>query len=313
MKQHQKEHLESVKKLTGKTESLKQENDTLTAEIKTLKDQHVAEKDKIYGELISLKQQFETALADVERSEAAYKRIVEEKELLQAQTCSFSEENANLKARVEEQLAIHNHLKSRLETVQRTNSEQAGQLSQLQEELAKRHVSSFSAHIHRLEAENRDFAAKITSLELERDSLTHHRNQIELTCQNAIKDRASMKHQVTALELEIEQLKSAQTLERNKTADQVRSETEREQLLLQLQDDVKMLNISCQTKDETISGLQEKFKKAELTSLKRISINLDQESKTNYLEKVQELEQRNRSIGQQLIEVGQDKRLLVLM
>jgi hypothetical protein len=82
----------------------------------------------------------------------------------------------------------------------------------------------------------------------------------------------------------------------------LRLEVETKDQLRQSQDDMKMLNISLETRDEQIASLFNKLKMRELEILKQTEVKSFMQEKGN------ELEAKIRSLSNQLIEVGQDRR-----
>ncbi|KAI8916330.1 hypothetical protein EDD86DRAFT_244256 [Gorgonomyces haynaldii] len=266
----QVQDLESNNKhLKTQLETLKTENNELSLEIRSYKG------DKSYGELMSLKQQYENARAEAQRAEQSYKRVLDEMEQLQGQIAGHNQEQSVLKSRIEEQLAIHGHLKQRLEASQKTT-----EIANLTEQLDKKSIGAFEQQIQKLELANRELTAKVAGYDLEKETLVFTRQQAEKEHQNA--------------------LKQTKIQERHKSNEQLKADAEREQLLSQLQDDMKMLKIASDTKDETLQTHLQRIKQLELQLLK-----------SNQVDRIQELDQRIRNQSQQLVELGQDKRLLM--
>ena len=290
-------------KLEAKVSANDQQIVDLNGEIDALKTKAATEKDKIYGELIKIKEENSVLIAEKQRSEASYHRILSEMETYQLQFVTNQEESAKLKVKLDEQVLVNIQISASLQKANLVKAELQDQIEHLKQDLLISSTQASKSFYRDLESENKELAAKVATLILEKESLVQLQKNVDGACQSAVKEKTALKQSNNLLLLEKENLerKLEQAL-RQKGTDQ-RKDTEKEEAFIHNAGELKMLKITIESKEAAILALTERVKAYEINILKQ------QELKSVQNESLQELESRIRRLTQQTIELGQDNRL----
>ncbi|KAI9089409.1 hypothetical protein DFS34DRAFT_639692 [Phlyctochytrium arcticum] len=282
--------------------SLTQERDTLTTDLKTMKDMHNSEKDGLYHTIHSLRQENENLKAEGKRWELSYERCREEKEILGANAAEIKSEIEKLNGQVQEQLTINDKLKRKYEEMSREKQRLEAKL----ENTGKPDEDVIDpSQIEGLEATIRDLRTQLNQAQTMQQQSDHLRLKISADCSDLVKLNVELRGEIDSLRDQLRREKdrrddkSRGRAEWMKEAEREREEGER------FRDEVGMYRIKIEVGEKKNLELIEKMKVAE------IALQKATEARAALNERIKSLENRLHEQTLQLVQVNQDKSLLV--
>ncbi|KAJ3037745.1 hypothetical protein HK097_003424, partial [Rhizophlyctis rosea] len=281
------------------------DRDEALREIRALKDTHTTEKDSQNQSLIALRKKHEVAQSESARLQLSYDRCANEKQAIQVEKARCEEELAKYKQQVDEQLALNEKMKGRVEELRGVNASLQSQIETLQITIDTSTSTHLTSRVKDLEAENLSLRTDVKQAETRAKQEEHLRMKIAEDCSELVKTNVGLKKEVEDVamrlrkELAAREAKVTKRQDQLKELEQIRGDFER------LKDDFGMLKISADAKDRKIGELTGQLKTVEATLNKAV------EARTVMAERITELEDRIRSQELEIIQLGQDKSLLI--
>ncbi|KAJ3041743.1 hypothetical protein HDV00_008831 [Rhizophlyctis rosea] len=281
------------------------DRDDAVRENRALRDTHTTEKDTLNSSLISLRKKHEVAQSECARLQLSYDRCASEKQAALAEKARVEEEMMKYKAQVEEQLQLNERMKGRCEELRGVNLQLQTQIETLQIALDASSSTSLGTRVKELEAEVLTLRTDVKQAETRCKQEEHLRMKIAEDCSELVKSNVSLKKEVEDVagrlrkELASREAKVTKRQDQLKELENVKAELDR------LKDDFGMLRISADAKDRKIGELTSQIKTQEA------GVNKAIEARTVMAERITELEERVRQQELEIIQLGQDKSLLI--
>ncbi|KAJ3260629.1 hypothetical protein HK103_000239 [Boothiomyces macroporosus] len=300
-----------IKEIKAKEESLKleieafkKEKNELQEELNQLKERYSSSKDALNGDIIAAKQKYDTAAAQVSHLTLSYERVLQEKEQLYQTNLNLQCESNALKLKIEEQLAIHNHVELSIQKSQASRAHDSQRIKELEQKLEELNVDGFTREISDLQTKISRLMADLKCESLEKQALIDQQIQLKEATKVAIQRSSMLEQEIDSLKLRVDRENKIGSSKRAKSEASVREEQEKAEQLCQLENQVKMLKISVETKEANIEALCQRVKSAEIAALKH------SENFTVIKEKHDNLEQLNMKRAHEIVQLGQDKSIL---
>ncbi|KAI8813011.1 hypothetical protein BJ742DRAFT_865963 [Cladochytrium replicatum] len=332
----QESHKKEIKRLEEKLDLVKNENqlqsiniatlekerDELNSQLRNYRDQTTHEKEKTYGELLSTRKKLEVTQSDYNRLDISYKRQSQEKLQIQANLVVSQDECRKFKDQVDEQLQINQNLKNKIEELYKANAQLLTRVEDMESSVLSFDMDSHKAQIRELQAEKIVLQTEIKQAEQLRQQEEHLRLKISQDCADLVKANVTLKNELEDVQRRVRRVSSdpfswqyfvydgpkefeqrEDKVKRRqdyiKEAESLRDEVSR------LKDDISMGRISIDNKERKIHELTQQCRQTE------IALNKALEARTMLDERIMDLEGRIKIQEQELIQLGQDKGLLV--
>ncbi|KAJ3382534.1 hypothetical protein HDU92_004698 [Lobulomyces angularis] len=253
-------------------QNVEKERQELIEANKQIKEHNTAEKDKIYGEALSFRKKLQTSQSDLSRMELQYQRINTERQKFQTENGSLKEE-------------------SQIEDVHATYS--------------TFDLDAHKARIGELQLVIKELRSQVQIAETRQQQEEHLRMRAMEDCSELVRANVGLKTELEDVqrrlrkEFEQREEKLRHKQEKIKDVEIAREEVSR------LKDDLTMLKISTDAKDNKIYELLSKNKSVEGALTKALDTQRVLE------DRIIDLENRIRIGEGEVIQLGQDKSLLI--
>ncbi|KAJ3096373.1 hypothetical protein HDU97_005942 [Phlyctochytrium planicorne] len=315
----QESHKKEIQKMTELMEQLRQENhmqslnlqaiekerEQLRRDLKNMHDHQNTEKDRMYGELLALRKKAEITACEHARLEKTHKRFLAEKQQLESAAVHAQEDARKYRDQVEELLHINATLKIRVEELHKTNTIIQSRLDDHEAAASLEELEACKSRIAELVAERTQLLCEAQQAETLAKQEEHLRMRISQDCADLVKANVTLKAELENVqrrlkkELEYREQKVRRKQDQLKEADDARHD------LGKLKDEFAMQRIAIDNKDRKINELTAQIKSMEHS----ITIAMDMRSVLE--DRLAEMESRVRTQENELIQIGQDKSLLI--
>ncbi|KAI9209238.1 uncharacterized protein BJ171DRAFT_111617 [Polychytrium aggregatum] len=284
---------------------LEKERDEARDQMRETRETQITEKDKIYGEVIALRKKMEIIQADHNRMEAAHKRMIKEKQEMQALTLE-AEANANKwKDQVEEQLHINQTLKSRIEELHKLNTQLQTKLEDADASMLSWDIESQKVRIAELMREKIDLQTELKQIETVRNQDEHMRLKIQQDCSELIKVNVTLKAELDDTQRRLRKEFEQRDEKGRRRQDQAKEVEIMREELAKIRDDLSMAKISVDNKDRKLSEVGQQLRATEA------ALAAANEARSAFEERIRDLDSRLQEQEHELIQLGQDKSLLI--
>ncbi|KAJ3067201.1 hypothetical protein HDU98_009601 [Podochytrium sp. JEL0797] len=270
-------------------QSTQKEADELKDELKSIREHHTSEKDKLYGELLAHRKKSEIATNEHQRLSKTHQRIAMEKQQHQITMQHALEDAKKYRDQVEELLHINATLKVRVEELHKLNTNVQSKLDDHDANVLGDELQSERNRSQDLRKENEVLMVEMQQAVTRAKQEEHMKLRIAQDCEELVK----------ANEFESREKKLQKRQDHFKEQDELKEEFNR------LKDEYSMLKISVDNKDRRVQDLR-----AQVNSMEN-ALNTALETRNILEERCEELESRAKSQETELIQIGQDKSLLI--
>ncbi|KAJ2997998.1 hypothetical protein HDV02_005000 [Globomyces sp. JEL0801] len=291
-------------KLKAELEDLIKKNLEMKENIKELEDKSVADKDQLRGDLIASKQKHEELTANVAHLNIAYERVNKERESIAIDYSELRSESKQFKQKIDEQIAINEELIHSLEKCQQSNQAQSARLHDLELTIDGIDVESYKKQINDLQNKLAKSVSDFQSERLEKENILSLQTQLKETAKQHIQKSTKLESELDLIRIELDKERNLNKSKRSMGFQDSRIEDDKMEKIIQLQNQLKMAKISCETKDRMIETLSQNVKTLEKEQIK------DAETLKSTLEKLDQFDALNRNRSHELIQLGQDKSIL---
>ncbi|KAJ3213985.1 hypothetical protein HDU67_002244 [Dinochytrium kinnereticum] len=263
------------------------------------------EKDRMYGELLALRKKAEVTASEHARLEKTHTRFMAEKQQLESAAMHAQEDARKYRDQVEELLHINATLKIRVEELHKTNTIIQSRLDDHEAAASLDELDACKVRIAELVAERTQLLCEAQQAETLAKQEEHLRLRISQDCADLVKANVTLRSELENVqrrlkrELEYREQKVKRKQDQLKEADDARHD------LGKLKDDYAMQKIALDNKDRKINEITASIKSMEHS----ITIALDMRSVLE--DRLSEMESRVRAQENELIQIGQDKSLLI--
>ncbi|KAJ3125467.1 hypothetical protein HK101_005925, partial [Irineochytrium annulatum] len=286
-------------------ETIGKEKEDLKRELKSIKDHHNTEKDRLYGELLTIRKKTDILESDRARLEKTHAKILSERSQLESQTHHAVEDARKYREQVEDLLQINATLKSRVEELHRAHTAIQSQIEDHAASGTALELEACHARIAELTAERTQLLCDAQQADTLAKQEEHLRSRVAGDCAELVKANVTLRQ-----ELEDVQRRLREELERREAGIRRRQEKataveEARDELGRLKDEMAMLRISADNRSRKIADLTAHIKSMEN------AMNLAMETRSVLEDKLTEMEARVNSQEKELIQLSQDKGLLI--
>lgn len=315
----QENNSKEIKRRDDQVEMLRSQNDALNVtldmvekdreqlkeELQMIKDNQIGEKDKIYGELITLKKKLEITQADHARMDITYKRIIKEKQELQAIAFNAESDAKKWREQVEEQLSINDSMKSRVDDLHKTITRLEIQIEDSKSNAMQWELDSLKSRIVDLNKVKIELQTELQTMEVQSRQDETSRLKLSQECQELIKSNVTLKSELDDAQKRLKQEYEFKEEKGRRRQDQVKEVEILREESRKSKDELAMAKISIDNKDRKITEMGSKLRSTEA------ALNAAIEARTAFEERIKDLESRLHDQEQELIQLGQDKSLLI--
>ncbi|KAJ1560902.1 hypothetical protein HK096_006775, partial [Nowakowskiella sp. JEL0078] len=285
--------------------TLEKENEELQSQVKTGRDHFVSEKDKIYGEVLTLRKKLEVAQSDASRMELTIRRLNHEKQNLQTNAVTHQDETTKYKEQVEEQLQINTNLKSKIDDMYKSNASLQAKLDDVESSVLSFDLESLQTQVKDLQKDKISLQSEVRQAEALQQQEEHLRVKISQDFAEIVKLNVTLKN-----ELEDNQRRMRREFEGREDRVKKRQDHIKDTELLRedisrLKDEITMNKIALDNKERKVNEISQQCRQLEIALHKAL------EGRTLFEERIMELEERLRTQEQELIQLSQDKNLLI--
>ncbi|KAI8833371.1 hypothetical protein BC829DRAFT_407860 [Chytridium lagenaria] len=286
-------------------QAIEKDREDLKKDLKNMRDHQNTEKDRLYGELLALRKKAEITASEHQRLEKTHSRFLAEKQQLESAAMHAQEDARKYRDQVEELLHINATLKIRVEELHKANTIIQSRLEDHEAAASLDELDACKARIAELVAERTQLLCEAQQAETLAKQEEHLRMRISQDCADLVKANVTLKAELENVqrrlkkELEYREQKVRRKQDQLKEADDARHD------LGKLKDDYAMQKIALDNKDRKINEITAQIKSMEHS----ITIAMDMRSVLE--DRLAEMESRVRTQENELIQIGQDKSLLI--
>jgi chromosome segregation ATPase len=279
----------------------------------SLKEHNISEKDKLYGEALSLRKKLQASQSDLSRMELHYQRINSERQKLMSENSQLEAESKKFTFQIDEQLAINTALKSRAEELRKSNS-------QLTSSLEDVHAMYSSYDLDKNQAMLKDSEKFIVDLKSQLAVAETRQKQEETLRHRVMEDCSELVKQTVNVKAELEDVQRRLRKEFEQREEKIRHKQDRlkdfeaaREELARNNDDLQMSRISIESKEGKINELVQKVYNFFYQKNKSVESALTKALDTQRVmeDRIIDLENRLRIGESEVIQLGQDKSLLI--
>ncbi|KAL3894475.1 MAG: hypothetical protein SGCHY_005256, partial [Lobulomycetales sp.] len=281
------------------------EKQELSDALAAVKEHTIGEKDKLYGEALSLRKRLQASQSDLSRMELHYQRINSERQKLLTEASKNESERKKFTFQIEEQLGINTALKSRVEELRKANSDLSSSLEDVHAMYSSYDLDKNQTQIKDLNKQLIDFKSQIAIAET-------RQKQEEALRHRSMEDCSELVKQNVAIKSELEDVQRRLRKEFEQREEKIRHKQDRlkdfeaaREELARNKDDLQMSRISIETKEAKIHELIQKNDSIESALTKALDTQRVME------DRIIDLENRLRIGESEVIQLGQDKSLLI--
>lgn len=298
--------MKSEQRLNGLNhQNVERERDELAEAVKSIKEHHATEKDKLYGEAIGMRKKYETAQADLARMELQFQRVNNEKQKLLTSHGSSSGEIMRLKDQVEEQLKINDSLKTRVDELRKHCSELESNLEDANASFASYDMEENKLRMKELVDTIADLKTQIQTMEVRMKQEEHMKRRVMEDCSELVKNNTNLKCELEDVQRRLKKEYDQREQKLKQRQDKIKDAESAKEELGRIRDELSMAKISAESKDRRIHDLSQQCKSLEAALTKAIDTQKVLE------ERIVDLETRSNNSENELIQLGQDKSLLI--
>ncbi|KAJ3334370.1 hypothetical protein HDU76_000063 [Blyttiomyces sp. JEL0837] len=286
-------------------DTLEREMEEMRNDVRSMKEQQATEKDKLYGELIAARKKSEIVSAEHARLEKVHSRLLMEKQQLAGTSMHAQDDARKYREQVDELLQLNASLKVRIEELQKEHSLLTSKLDDYNARSLDHEIQSQKTHLEDLRRENVSLIATTEQAQTRAKQEEHLRLRIAQDCEMLVKSNTEMKAELEEVQRRLRKEFQSREQRLNKKKEQIREAEEVREELARLRDEFALQKVALDTKDRKLHDL-----KAQTISLEK-TLNTALETRNMLEERVDELESRVRAQESDLIQIGQDKSLLV--
>ncbi|ORY46064.1 hypothetical protein BCR33DRAFT_784173 [Rhizoclosmatium globosum] len=274
-------------------QAAQKECEELKDEIKKIREHHTAEKDKLYGELLAHRKKSEIAISEHQRLQKTHQRNAVERQQQQTTLQHAIDDAKKYRDQVEELLHINATLKVR---------------SKLDDHDANILGDELQAEKNRsadLRKENENLMIEMQQAVTRAKQEEHMKLRVVQDCEELVKANVTLKNELEEVQRRLRREFEAREQKIQKRSDHIREADELKQEFNRVKDEYAMLKISIDNKDRKIQDLR-----AQVNSMEN-ALNTALETRNILEERCEELEDRAKAQERDLIQIGQDKSLLI--
>ncbi|KAJ3131890.1 hypothetical protein HK100_005920 [Physocladia obscura] len=301
----QENHKRELKKFEDQIEKMKmneqilnlnlQTNQTecneLKSELKSLKDHHTNEKDKLYGELLAHRKKSEIATSEHARLQKTQQRLSLEKQQQQSTMQHALDDAKKYRDQVEELLHINATLKSKLDD---HNANILGE-----------ELESEKSRLNDLRKDNEVLMIEIQQALTKAKQEEQMKLRIAQDCEELVKSNVTLKNELEEVQRRLRREFESREQKIQKRQDSIRESEEIKEEFNRIKDEYSMLKISVDNKDRRLQDFR-----MQINSMEN-ALNNALETRNILEERCEELEARTLAQETELIQMGQDKSLLI--
>ncbi|TPX76883.1 hypothetical protein CcCBS67573_g01878 [Chytriomyces confervae] len=281
------------------------ENDELKEELKSIRDHHTAEKDKLYGELLAHRKKSEIAISEHARLQKTHQRISMEKQQNASAMQHALEDAKKHRDQVEELLHINATLKVRVEELHKQNTVMQSRLDDHEANVLGEELQSEKNRCAELKKENETLLIEREQAITRAKQEEHLKCRIAQDCEELVKGNVTLKNELEDMQRRLRREFESREQKIQKKHEHIRESEEIREEFSKLKDEYTMLKIAVDNKDRKNHDLR-----AQINSMEN-ALNTALETRNILEERCEELEQRSRAQESELIQMGQDKSLLI--
>ncbi|KAJ3025918.1 UNVERIFIED_CONTAM: hypothetical protein HDU68_006503 [Siphonaria sp. JEL0065] len=281
------------------------ECEELKAELKGVREHHTTEKDKLYGELLAHRKKSEIATNEHQRLQKTHQRIAMEKQQQQSTTQHALDDAKKYRDQVEELLHINATLKVRIEELHKQNSSIQSKLDDHDSNVLGEELHTEKLRVQDLRKENEVLLIEMQQAVTRAKQEEHMKLRIAQDCEELVKSNVTLKNELEEVQRRLRREFESREQKLQKRQDHIREADEIKEEFNRVKDEYSMLKISVDNKDRKIQDLR-----AQVNSMEN-ALNTALETRNILEERVEELESRAKSQEHELIQIGQDKSLLI--
>ncbi|KAJ3222729.1 hypothetical protein HDU81_009639, partial [Chytriomyces hyalinus] len=285
--------------------SCQKENDELKEELKSIRDHHTAEKDKLYGELLAHRKKAEIAISEHARLQKTHQRISMEKQQNTSAMQHAVEDAKKYRDQVEELLQINATLKVRVEELHKQNTVMQSRLDDHEANVLGEELQSEKNRCADLKKENETLLIEREQAITRAKQEEHLKCRIAQDCEELVKGNVTLKNELEDMQRRLRREFESREQKIQKKHEHIRESEELREEFSKLKDEYTMLKIAVDNKDRKNHELR-----AQINSMEN-ALNTALETRNILEERCEELEQRSRAQESELIQMGQDKSLLI--
>ncbi|KAJ3399646.1 hypothetical protein HDU80_007714 [Chytriomyces hyalinus] len=281
------------------------ESEELKEELKSIREHHTAEKDKLYGELLAHRKKSEIAISEHARLQKTHQRISMEKQQNASAMQHALEDAKKYRDQVEELLHINATLKVRVEELYKQNTVMQSRLDDHEANVLGEELTSEKNRCIDLKKENETLLIEREQAITRAKQEEHLKCRIAQDCEELVKGNVTLKNELEDMQRRLRREFESREQKIQKKHEHIRESEEIREEFSKLKDEYMMLKIAVDNKDRKNHELS-----AQINSMEN-ALNTALETRNILEERCEELEQRSRTQESELIQMGQDKSLLI--